>query len=80
MGHTIAIWFFGLFAAAIIGGFLGSAFDAMSNPYSVGVGVPFAQMEYSRLAGFNINVADTGIWAAVFKSRVPGILISHHVR
>jgi hypothetical protein len=33
MARTIAIWIFGLLAAAIIGGFLGSAYEAHFDPY-----------------------------------------------
>lgn len=42
MVRTIAIWFFGLLAAAIIGGFLSSAYDVKVNlnPYGTGGG-PF---------------------------------------
>jgi hypothetical protein len=36
MIRTIAIWIFGLLAAAIIGGFLGSAYDAHFYPYGGG--------------------------------------------
>jgi len=36
--RTTAIWVFGLVAAAIIGGFIGSAYDTTFNPYGGGAG------------------------------------------
>ncbi|GEM_PF-2212054 len=38
MGRTIAIWVFGLLAAGIIGGFLGSIYDAKIYQYGNGIG------------------------------------------
>lgn len=36
MVRTTAIWIFGLIASAIIGAFVGSAYDSTFNPYSMG--------------------------------------------
>lgn len=44
MGRTLAIWVFGLLAGAIIGGFLGSMYDAAANPYGGGVGPLFGTL------------------------------------
>jgi hypothetical protein len=39
MIRTLGIWVFGLLAAAIIGGFIGSAYDSVFNPYAGGLGL-----------------------------------------
>jgi hypothetical protein len=40
MIRTLAIWIFGLIAAATIGGFIGSAYDDALNSDAVGLGFP----------------------------------------
>ncbi|MGA9010637.1 MAG: hypothetical protein WB495_28045 [Xanthobacteraceae bacterium] len=42
MIRTLSIWIFDQIAAAIIGGFIGSVYNSVFNPYAGGLGLPIA--------------------------------------